>query len=61
MRCYYYYYYHCDFQIDLLESGLLLHGRLCSSEVQPLHKRLQERFLQLKSSFRESGGRSIIK
>ncbi|KAK6638497.1 hypothetical protein RUM43_006764 [Polyplax serrata] len=44
-------------QIDLLENGLLLHGRLCSSEVQPLHKRLQERFLQLKGSF---GNRSII-
>ncbi|KAL0276946.1 UNVERIFIED_CONTAM: hypothetical protein PYX00_004401 [Menopon gallinae] len=47
-------------QIDLLENALLLHGRLCSSEVQPLHKRLQERFLQLKASFKDFGSRSII-
>lgn len=35
-------------QMSVLESGLLLHGQLAPPGVQPLHKRLIERFTQLK-------------
>ncbi|KDR16623.1 Dedicator of cytokinesis protein 3, partial [Zootermopsis nevadensis] len=35
-------------QIQVLESGLYLHGQLAPPGVQPLHRRLQERFAQLK-------------
>ncbi|XP_046744108.1 dedicator of cytokinesis protein 3 isoform X1 [Diprion similis] len=35
-------------QMSVLESGLLLHGQLAPAGVQPLHKRLIERFTQLK-------------
>lgn len=48
-------------QILLLENALILHGQLCTSEMQPLHKRLQERFLQLRDSLRDFGNKSIIK
>ncbi|KAJ8687488.1 hypothetical protein QAD02_023282 [Eretmocerus hayati] len=37
-------------QMSVLESGLLLHGQIAPSGVQPLHKRLIERFTQLKHS-----------
>lgn len=47
-------------QILLLENALILHGQLCTSEMQPLHKRLQERFLQLRDSLRDFGNKSII-
>ncbi|XP_015108826.1 dedicator of cytokinesis protein 3 isoform X1 [Diachasma alloeum] len=35
-------------QMSVLESGLLLHGQIAPAGVQPLHKRLIERFTQLK-------------
>ncbi|XP_014603723.1 PREDICTED: dedicator of cytokinesis protein 3 isoform X1 [Polistes canadensis] len=35
-------------QISVLESGMVLHGQLAPPGVQPLHKRLFERFTQLK-------------
>ncbi|XP_074109684.1 dedicator of cytokinesis spg isoform X2 [Cotesia typhae] len=37
-------------QISVLESGLVLHGQIAPPGVQPLHKRLIERFTQLKQS-----------
>ncbi|XP_050533759.1 dedicator of cytokinesis protein 3 isoform X2 [Daktulosphaira vitifoliae] len=37
-------------QIDIVENGLLVHGRLAPPEVQPLHHRLVERMVQLKQS-----------
>jgi len=46
----------CDIlQIQVLESGLHLHGQLAPSGVQPLHRRLQERFAQLKQGLRDLG------
>ncbi|PSN57625.1 hypothetical protein C0J52_00521 [Blattella germanica] len=42
-------------QIQVLESGLHLHGQLAPSGVQPLHRRLQERFAQLKQGLRDLG------
>ncbi|XP_015607824.1 dedicator of cytokinesis protein 3 isoform X2 [Cephus cinctus] len=35
-------------QMSVLESGLVLHGQIAPAGVQPLHKRLIERFTQLK-------------
>jgi hypothetical protein len=35
-------------QMSVLEAGLLLHGQIAPAGVQPLHKRLIERFTQLK-------------
>ena len=35
-------------QMSVLESGLMLHGQIAPTGVQPLHKRLIERFTQLK-------------
>lgn len=35
-------------QMSVLESGLVLHGQIAPNGVQPLHKRLIERFTQLK-------------
>ncbi|XP_034947378.1 dedicator of cytokinesis protein 3 [Chelonus insularis] len=35
-------------QMSVLESGLVLHGQIAPAGVQPLHKRLNERFTQLK-------------
>ncbi|XP_011698260.1 PREDICTED: dedicator of cytokinesis protein 3 [Wasmannia auropunctata] len=35
-------------QMSVLESGLVLHGQIAPTGVQPLHKRLIERFTQLK-------------
>ncbi|KAK0167462.1 hypothetical protein PV327_004857 [Microctonus hyperodae] len=37
-------------QMSVLESGLVLHGQIAPAGVQPLHKRLIERFTQLKQS-----------
>ena len=37
-------------QMSVLEAGLLLHGQIAPAGVQPLHKRLIERFTQLKQS-----------
>ncbi|CAB0036454.1 unnamed protein product [Trichogramma brassicae] len=37
-------------QMNVLESGLQVHGRIAPPGVQPLHKRLIERFTQLKQS-----------
>ncbi|XP_021925130.1 dedicator of cytokinesis protein 3 isoform X3 [Zootermopsis nevadensis] len=42
-------------QIQVLESGLYLHGQLAPPGVQPLHRRLQERFAQLKQGLRDLG------
>jgi len=42
-------------QIQVLESGLHLHGQLAPAKVQPLHRRLQERFAQLKQGLRDLG------
>lgn len=35
-----------------MENGLLIHGQLAPSEVQPLHHRLVERMVQLKQNLR---------
>ncbi|CAG2069351.1 unnamed protein product, partial [Timema podura] len=40
-------------QIEILNSALHLHGQLAPSGVQPLHRRLQERFAQLKQGLRD--------
>nr|CAD7417416.1 unnamed protein product [Timema poppensis] len=40
-------------QIEILTSALHLHGQLAPSGVQPLHRRLQERFAQLKQGLRD--------
>lgn len=37
-------------QVQILETALQLHGNLAPDGVQPLHKRLLERFLQMKQS-----------
>ncbi|XP_023246842.1 dedicator of cytokinesis protein 3 [Copidosoma floridanum] len=37
-------------QMSVVEAGLLLHGQIAPPGVQPLHKRLIERFTQLKQS-----------
>lgn len=37
-------------QMQILDTALELHGQLAPEGVQPLHKRLMERFLQLKQS-----------
>ncbi|XP_066992689.2 dedicator of cytokinesis protein 3 [Anabrus simplex] len=42
-------------QLQVLESGLVLHGQLAPSGVQPLHRRLLERFSQLKQGLRDLG------
>uniref|UniRef100_A0A8D9BP44 Dedicator of cytokinesis protein 3 n=1 Tax=Cacopsylla melanoneura TaxID=428564 RepID=A0A8D9BP44_9HEMI len=47
-------------QIDILESGLVIHGQLAPSGVQPLHKRLLERFSGLRQSIRKPPTDSII-
>ncbi|KAL1465643.1 hypothetical protein WDU94_005195 [Cyamophila willieti] len=47
-------------QIDILESGLAIHGQLAPSGVQPLHKRLLERFSGLRQSIRKPPTESII-
>jgi hypothetical protein len=35
-----------------LEAGLIVHGQLAPSEVQPLHRRLMERLSQMKAGLR---------
>ncbi|XKL62442.1 hypothetical protein PGB90_002275 [Kerria lacca] len=40
-------------QVDILEKGLDLHGRLAPPGVQPLHQRLLERIAQLKQSLKK--------
>ncbi|XP_063227619.1 dedicator of cytokinesis protein 3 [Bacillus rossius redtenbacheri] len=40
-------------QIRILESALCLHGQLAPAGVQPLHRRLQERFAQLRQGLRD--------
>lgn len=42
-------------QVSILETALELHGQLAPAGVQPLHKRLLERFLQLKESMSGMG------
>lgn len=37
-------------QVQILETALALHGSLAPEGVQPLHKRLLERFIQMKQS-----------
>lgn len=37
-------------QVQILETALALHGNLAPEGVQPLHKRLLERFTQMKQS-----------
>ncbi|XP_054273723.1 dedicator of cytokinesis protein 3 isoform X2 [Macrosteles quadrilineatus] len=39
-------------QVDILASGLVVHGQLAPAEVQPLHRRLQERLDQLRVSIK---------
>lgn len=39
-------------QVDILESGLVVHGQLAPPEVQPLHRRLMERLEQLRCSIK---------
>ncbi|XP_014256869.1 dedicator of cytokinesis protein 3 isoform X2 [Cimex lectularius] len=34
-------------QLEILQSGLVIHGQLAPSDMQPLHQRLQERLVQL--------------
>ncbi|KAJ9596329.1 hypothetical protein L9F63_012662, partial [Diploptera punctata] len=46
-------------QIQVLESSLHLHGQLAPPGVQPLHRRLQERFAQLKQGLRDLGSLTI--
>lgn len=38
-------------QVGVLETALELHGQLAPGDVQPLHKRLVERFVQLRETF----------
>ncbi|XP_043283024.1 dedicator of cytokinesis protein 3 isoform X2 [Venturia canescens] len=47
-------------QMSVLESGLVLHGQIAPSGVQPLHKRLIERFTQLKQSLGPLARQRII-
>lgn len=47
-------------QVDVLENGLVVHGQLAPPGVQPLHKRLQERFAGLRQSIRKPPTESII-
>lgn len=42
-------------QVSILETALELHGQLAPGGVQPLHKRLLERFSQLKHSLSDLG------
>lgn len=35
-------------QVSVLEAGLLLHGKIAPAGVQPLHKRLIEKFTEFK-------------
>uniref|UniRef100_T1IUW7 Dedicator of cytokinesis protein 3 n=1 Tax=Strigamia maritima TaxID=126957 RepID=T1IUW7_STRMM len=41
-------------QVQILEGGLSLHGRLAPANVQPLHKRLVECFQTMKQNIKES-------
>ncbi|XP_050437512.1 dedicator of cytokinesis protein 3 isoform X2 [Adelges cooleyi] len=41
-------------QIEIVENGLLVHGKLAPPEVQPLHHRLVERMVQLQQSVKIS-------
>ncbi|XP_046396689.1 dedicator of cytokinesis protein 3 [Ischnura elegans] len=46
-------------QVQILDAGLIVHGQLAPSGVQPLHRRLLERFAQLRQGLvREIGGGS---
>ncbi|KAG8233145.1 hypothetical protein J437_LFUL010375, partial [Ladona fulva] len=46
-------------QIHILDAGLVVHGQLAPSGVQPLHRRLLERFVQLRQGLvKEIGGGS---
>ncbi|XP_066601007.1 dedicator of cytokinesis protein 3 isoform X2 [Prorops nasuta] len=47
-------------QISVLESALVLHGQLAPSGVQPLHKRLIERFSQLKQALGPMARQRIV-
>lgn len=40
-------------QVDILETGLVIHGQLAPYEVQPLHQRLLERISQLRQSLKK--------
>ncbi|XP_075236477.1 dedicator of cytokinesis spg [Lycorma delicatula] len=40
-------------QVDLLESGLVVHGQLAPPDVQPLHRRLIERLDRLRHSLKK--------
>lgn len=48
------------FQVEILEEGLLVHGRLAPDEVQPLHQRLVERISQLKQSLKKPAIPSVM-
>ncbi|XP_012533282.2 dedicator of cytokinesis protein 3 isoform X1 [Monomorium pharaonis] len=47
-------------QMSVLESGLVLHGQIAPAGVQPLHKRLIERFTQLKQGLGPLARQRII-
>ncbi|XP_064606034.1 dedicator of cytokinesis protein 3-like [Liolophura sinensis] len=47
-------------QIQLLETGLKLHGMIAPASLQPLHKSLEDSFRSLKRSVRESGSPSFV-
>ncbi|KAK7862569.1 hypothetical protein R5R35_004185 [Gryllus longicercus] len=46
-------------QLQVLESALVLHGDLAPAGVQPLHRRLKERFAQLKTGLRDLGSLQV--
>ncbi|GLH11496.1 uncharacterized protein GBIM_16259 [Gryllus bimaculatus] len=45
--------------LQVLESALVLHGDLAPAGVQPLHRRLKERFAQLKTGLRDLGSLQV--
>nr|XP_018899728.1 PREDICTED: dedicator of cytokinesis protein 3 isoform X2 [Bemisia tabaci] len=47
-------------QVEIVENGLIIHGKFAPAGVQPLHKRLVERISELKQSIRKCPADSII-
>ncbi|KAL1116518.1 hypothetical protein AAG570_004990 [Ranatra chinensis] len=47
-------------QVEILESGLVVHGQLAPADVQPLHRRLLERLDQIKSGLKRPPTDSIV-
>ena len=46
-------------QLDILDKALTLHGQLAPAGVQPLHRRLVERFSQLRLGLRSLYHQSV--